>query len=106
MALGAGVKVRWPAARSAALTNCPGATAAPLNSSDPAEGALVMITADRLLAGLSRGSENWKSEGANILVASSLSVTAEAPATGASFTGLTVRLTVTGADWARPSDAL
>ncbi len=105
-----GVNVSRPAARSATVRLRPAAAwaaviATPSRARVPAAGSEVMITAFRPLAGVSAGSENWKSEAAKTLAVSSASVTDEAAATGASLIGVMVRLTLTGADCFRPSEA-
>ena len=58
----------------------------PLSNKLPAVGSVVMMTALKLLAGLSALSANPKSDAANVLLPSSIKVMLELVAVGASLT--------------------
>ena len=86
LASAAGVKTSLPAAISAALTNCPAATAAPFRVRDPAAGTETSFTLRSALPGMSFASVNPNAAIPKTTGVSSATVMSPLAPEGASFT--------------------
>src|SRR3569833_467915 len=90
---------------SARLTNWPAVTATLLSVRVPAPGRVVILTASRLLAGLSLGSVKPKSDAAKVYGVLIRSDTALSAPAGAAFTEARLNVMVLG-DWSRSTPPL
>ena len=106
MAFGAGLNCNQPLLMSDNAMLCPAVTATPLSVNKPAPGSVLILTANRPLAGESLGSVNPKSLAANVSTVSSNVVTVLSVPDGASLTELTVIVTVALFESSNPSFAL
>ena len=96
LALAAGVQTSLPDVMSASVTTWPAVTAAPLSRSDPSAGSVVILTASKVLAGVSNESVKPKSAAASVTAVSSLVVMVLSAPAGASLTVVTLKMIVFG----------